>query len=75
MSNRLVGNIEAFDANGDDFPCHTERMEQCMLANITDQKRETAIFLTLVGGKTCNLLRDLASSAKPADRTEILRNH
>ena len=48
-SNTLVENIEAFDANDDDFPCYAERMEQYMLANnITDEKRKTAVFLTLV---------------------------
>ena len=40
MSNPLVGNIEAFDANDDDFPCNAERMEQFMLANnITDERK------------------------------------
>ena len=53
MSNPLVGNVEAFDANDDDFPCYAERIEQYILANnITDEKRKTAVFLSLVGGKT-----------------------
>ena len=39
-----------------------------MLAkNSTDEKWKRAVFLTLVGEKTYNLLTDLASPAKPAE--------
>ena len=43
-------------------------------------KNATAVFLTLLGGKTYDLLRDLASPGKPADlkfteAIELLKNH
>ena len=56
-------------------------MEQYMIANdVKDEKRKIAVFFTLVGGKTYNLLRDLASPGKPADlkfteAIELLKNH
>ena len=52
-----------------------------MIANdVKDEKRKTAVFLTLVGGKTYNLLRDLASPGKPVDlkfteAIELLKSH
>ena len=56
---------ESFDANDENFPCSAE--EYMLANNITDKKPKTAVFMTLVGGKTYNLLRDLASPAKPAE--------
>ena len=48
--------------------------------DVKDEKRKTAVFFTLVGGKTYNLLRNLASPGKPADlkftdAIELLKNH
>ena len=81
MASPVIGNIEIFDANSDDFPSYAEQIEQYMIANdVKDEKRKAAIFLTLVGRKTYNLLRDLALPGKPADlkfteAIELLKNH
>ena len=41
MASPVIGNIEIFDANSDDFPSYAERMEQYMIANnVKDEKQQ-----------------------------------
>ena len=86
MASPGIGKIQIFDANSvtlawQDFPSYAERMEQYLIANdVKDGKRKAAVLLTLVGGKTYDLLRDLSSPGKPADlkfteAIELLKNH
>lgn len=51
-----------------------------MAANAVPEELRVLVFLTLVGGQTYTLLRDLLSSAKHADQTlkglmDMLRQH
>ena len=59
MANYSLGHIEPFDFE-DDWHSYTERVQQFFVANkITDEKQMVATFLTIMGAKCCNLLRNL----------------
>lgn len=76
----LVGNIGPFDENTEQWSSYTERFEYFVLANKIKTDLLVPTFLSVVGGKTFNLLRSLVQPAKPGDKSfneivEILRNH
>ena len=52
-----------------DWQAFSERFEQYMIANeIEDKKKVVAMFLTMIGSKTYNVLRDLLA---PAELSEV----
>ena len=73
--------MESFDPEKEDWNEYTERFEQFILANgVEGEKKVVATFLTTVGSKTYNLLRDLLAPAKPstmkyAELIETLQSH
>ena len=73
--------MEPFDPEKEDWNAYTERFEQFILANgVEGEKKVVATFLTTVGSKTNNLLRDLLAPAKPsamkyAELVETLQSH
>ena len=74
MSNPLIGNIEAFDVNDDDFPCYPERREQYLLANnIIDDKKKDGHFLDIGWWKDIEFTERLGFSSQTR-QNEILRN-
>ena len=84
-----IGKIENFDLDKGDWVSYQERLEQYFIVNnikgIGDEESATdeqkvAIFLTLIGGRTYSLLRDLVSPEKPAQKkyfelVEVLKTH
>ena len=73
MATALIGHIEAFDPDSDDWPQYVERMEEMFKANnLTGESKadkRRAIFLTVVGKRTYNILRSLLSPVKPSEKT------
>ena len=66
----LLGRIDSFDLKTDDITEYIERVEQYFIANdVTDEKKQTAIFLTIIGNETYNLFRNLLASESPAGKT------
>ena len=66
----LLGRINSFDLKTDNITEYTERVEQYFIANdVTDEKKQTAIFLTVIGNETYNLLRNLLAPESPAGKT------
>ena len=64
------GRIEEFNNEEESFSSYSERMAQYFIANdITDDGKKRAIFLSVVGAKTYNLLRTLLHPSKPSDST------
>ena len=65
----------------EDWNAYSERFEQYMIANeIKDEKKIVATFLTMIGSKTYNVLRDLLAPEKPSavrleDLVQTLRDH
>ena len=56
----LLGRIDSSDLKAYNITEYMERVEQCFIANdVTDEKKHTAIFLTVIGNETYSLLRNL----------------
>lgn len=65
----LLGSIEQFSPKHGDWAEYVERLEQYFLANdIKDEKKQTAVFLTLIGSETYSLLRNLMTPEKPSEK-------
>jgi hypothetical protein len=62
-----IGKIEAFDET---IEPHGLRM---LKANKVDDSLKVASLLSLIGGKTYNLLRTLTSPTKPAEKSPDVR--
>ena len=77
----VLGQVESFDPQVDDWVLYTERLEQYFVANgINEDKKKVATLLTVIGGKAYGLLRNLLAPVKPADRpfdhlVQTLRDH
>lgn len=76
----LVGNIGPFDESTEQWSSYTERFEYFVLANKIKQEVLVPTFLSVMGGKTFNLLRSLVQPEKPGDKdyndiVKILKNH
>ena len=77
----IIGQIEAFRSESDDWEQYTERLEQYFLANSIDgDARKLAVLLTVIGSKTYALLSDLLAPEKPATKSyaelvEVLKVH
>ena len=65
----LLGNIDAFNPEHDNWPEYYEMLEQYFLANdIEDNKKRTATLLTIIGKETYSLLTTLMSPDKPSSK-------
>ena len=57
----LLGRIDSFDLKTDSITEYIEKVEQYFIANdITNEKKQTAIFLTITGNET--LIKKFAST-------------
>ena len=66
----LLGSLEKFDLRTDNWLEYVERIEQYFIANAIDtDEKKRGILLTVIGSETYNLLRNLLSPVKPADKT------
>ena len=66
----LLGRIDSFDLKTDNITEYIERVEQYFIANdVTDEKKQTAIFLTVIRNETYSLLRNLLAPESSAGKT------
>ena len=76
-----LGKIDEFNLKDDDIDEYYERVEQYLYANdVDDEKKQTAIFLTVMGSETYSLLRNLLTPEVPSKKTikvlyEKLKEH
>ena len=68
MSN-LIGSIEPFNENSEDFPTYQSRVELYFKANDIEEEKKASVFLTLVGAKIFTLTKNLLSPIEPASAT------
>ena len=62
----LLGRIDSSDLKTDNITEYIERVEQYFIANdVTDEKKQTAIFLTVTGNEAYSLLRNLLAPESP----------
>ena len=64
-----IGKIESFDETKENWETYVERVEQFFLANDIDDDHKVPTLLSLIGGKTYTLLRDLLAPETPATKS------
>lgn len=63
-----IGSIESYDPAKENWSSYVKRFDQFVIANdLKEEKRIVAVFLTSVGSKVYNFLRDLMAPVKPSD--------
>ena len=60
---------ESFDDTKENWETYVERVEQFFLANDIDDDHKVPTLLSLIGGKTYTLPRDLLAPEKPATKS------
>ena len=66
----LLGRIYLFDLKTGNVTEYIERVKQYFVTNgVTDEKKQTAIFLTIIGNKTYSLLKNLLAPESRAGKT------
>ena len=69
MAAALIGCIEPFDASANDCETYAARLEQYLDANSIREEKKAAKLLTLIGGPTYQLIRNLVAPADPKTRS------
>ena len=64
-----IGKLESFDDTKEYWETYVERVEQFFLANDIDDDHKVSTLLSLIGGKTCSLLRDVLAPERKASRS------
>ena len=64
-----LGSVGPFDSDTDDWRSYWGRLQQFFLANeISDKGKQLAVFLSVCGSATYQLLRSLVAPGNPADK-------
>ena len=81
----MYGKMEEYTGEGEEWSQYVERIEFYFTANSIENTAENAgrrkaILLSVIGGKTYGLLRDLLAPDRPSDKTydevvEVLKKH
>ena len=64
-----IGKIESFDGIKENWETYVERVELFFLANDIDDDHKVPTLVSLIGGKTYTLLKDLLAPEKPATKS------
>ncbi|XP_033733598.1 uncharacterized protein K02A2.6-like [Pecten maximus] len=75
-----VGRIDTFDESIERWEAYKERLDQYFIANTIKEEKQVPALLSLIGGRTYGLLRDLTAPDLPATKTypvltKILQDH
>jgi hypothetical protein len=76
----IIGRIEPFEDTVETWKSYTERLEQYFEVNDIAEDKKVPALLTLLGGKTYTLLRNLTAPNKPKEKdyttlVNLLRDH
>ena len=74
------GKLREFQPDTERIEAYLDRVEVFYQANDIGEDKQVAVFLSVIGGKTFSLLRDLLAPDKPQDKTlpvlfETLKRH
>ena len=72
--------MERFNPDTEGIQADLERVELYLVANKVSEYRIVPVFLSVIGNKTCALLRDLLGPVKPSEKTfdelkQVLEGH
>jgi len=65
----LIGQIGEFDSATDQWLSYKERLEQFIVANDVADEKHVPVLLSVIGGRTYELLRTLTALQRPAEKT------
>ena len=65
----LIGQLPEFDSTKDSITTYVARVKLFIEANGIDEGRRVPVLLSLIGGKTYDLLRNLLSPTDPKEKT------
>ena len=63
------GHIDEFRPENESIEAYLERIELYFSANDVDEEKKVSIFLSVLGGKTYSVLRDLLAPVKPREKS------
>ena len=66
QNSSVIGNLEPFDPEADNWLAYTEGLEQFFAVNSVPDEKKAATLLTVIGKKAYDLLRNLLAPDKPA---------
>ena len=64
-----IGKIQTFDENIENWTSYTECLEQYFEVNEISNEKRVPALLSLIGGKTYTLLRNLTTPEKQKDKS------
>ena len=64
-----IGQIQEFNHDSESFAAYVERVELFFTANDIPAEKKVPVFLSVVGGTTYGLLRNLLAPASPKDKS------
>eukprot|EP00079_Xenopus_tropicalis_P035744 XP_017949515.1 PREDICTED: uncharacterized protein K02A2.6-like [Xenopus tropicalis] len=75
-----IGKIEAFDSTVEDWATYIERLEQYLEVNDIPPEKHVAALLSVIGGKTYSLVRNLTAQEKASSKSfkeivQIVQEH
>ena len=80
MAVAVIGQLPEFNAQTDSLTAYVERVKLFIEANGIEDARKVPVFLSVIGGKTYDLLQNLLSPTDPKDKSfdelvETLKGH
>ena len=80
MATRTYGQLSEFHPESESITSYVERARHFFRANDSVEEKQSAVFLSVIGGKTYVLLRNLVAPDLPQDKTlpdiiSALHNH
>ena len=69
MGSKNFGQLEEFNSRTDSFQAYVERANLYFEANGIKEEKQLAVFLSSIGGKTYELLRNLLAPTLPKDKS------
>ena len=67
-TNTNIGCLDELHVGEEDFDCYIERLEQYFIANDVPETKKVAAFLSAMGAKAYELLRNLVAPDSPKDK-------
>ena len=67
-TNATIGRLDELQVGTEDFDCYVERMEQYFIANDIPEGKKVPAFLSAIGAKAYELLRNLVAPDSPKDK-------
>ncbi len=80
MATSTFGRIEEFNSEAECIASYLERIDHYFLANVVSEVKQVPVFLSVVGGKSYELLRNFCTPPKPKDKRyqelkDLLKGH